>query len=93
MQEKAYQVTIEGDVTGVGFRYSTQREASRHDGLKGYVRNKNARTVECFVQGPAEEVKEMLKWLREGPVSATVREVNAKEVSPREDARSFHIAF
>ncbi len=65
---------MRGRVTGVGFRYATLCEADRHPGLSGYVRNVDHHTVECFVQGPEEEVEALAAWLRVGPPGARVTE-------------------
>ena len=84
MAETAKRVRVHGMVTGVGFRYATLREAARYPGLKGYVRNMDARTVECVLQGPPEEVEAMVRWLQHGPPSARVlsREVADLPVRP-----------
>ncbi len=89
--ERAYRVTIHGRVTGVGFRWSAWREAARHPALKGRIRNADAHTVECIVQGPAPEVAAMLDWLRHGPPGAHVERCDAVPLPPSPDEPPFRI--
>lgn len=66
---------VHGMVQGVGFRYSTQREA-QHLGLKGYVRNMDDGCVEVLACGEAEQVEKLVSWLKAGgPRSARVEKV------------------
>ena len=57
------ELRIKGKVQGVGFRYSTQREALQL-GVTGYARNLDDGGVEVLVCGEAEQV-EKLKALKE----------------------------
>ena len=70
--EKALLVKIEGRVTGVGFRYCAKRQAAEFSGLKGYVRNLGYGEVEVLVQGPENEVEQMVCRLRQGEPPARV---------------------
>ena len=79
---KRVQVVIRGEVQGVGFRMSCQREALRL-GLTGWVRNLWDESVEALFEGPAEAVAAMLAWCHHGPPRA---EVTAVEVTPLGDA-------
>ncbi|MFO7820888.1 MAG: acylphosphatase [Lentisphaeria bacterium] len=88
----AYHVLIHGEVTGVGFRFSAIREARRYEGLRGYIRNQDHATVECLVQGPEPAVSKFVDWLKTGPDSARVRDIDLREVSPRDDLSSFNVA-
>ena len=69
---------IYGRVQGVGFRQYTQREARRR-GVTGWVRNRKDGSVEAILQGPQEAVDTVLKWVRHGPPSATVTDVQVSE--------------
>jgi acylphosphatase len=71
---------IFGRVQGVGFRHYTQREARRR-GVNGWVRNRQDGSVEAILQGSQEAVDAVLKWLRHGPPSATVTDVQVSEGS------------
>ena len=55
------EVLYSGHVQGVGFRYTTQRIASRFD-VVGFVRNLSDRRVQLVVEGRDAEV---LQFLRE----------------------------
>ena len=63
---------VHGVVQGVGFRYSTQREALQL-GLTGYARNLDDGSVEVLACGEAEQVEKLIAWLKAGgPRSASV---------------------
>ena len=70
--EKAFQIIIEGRVTGVGFRYSALDYAEQFSSLKGYIQNVGYGCVEAIIQGDPEDVEKMAAWLRSGPVYARV---------------------
>ena len=91
--EHTYRIVVHGEVTGVGFRFSTVREARRYDGLRGAVRNNGPRTVECVVQGPEPDVSRFIAWLREGPPSARVESAQVSELSHPPDLGAFDITF
>ena len=77
----ARRVWVSGDVQGVGFRYFTKLRA-RELGLSGWVQNLPDGRVEVWVEGPEAPVASMLDWLRSGPPSARVRELEQREVAP-----------
>lgn len=83
-------VVVRGSVQGVGFRWATEREATRL-GLAGSVRNRLDGAVEAEVEGGAAPVDAMLAWLRHGPPSARVDALEARPVEPRGE-RGFRIA-
>ncbi|MBD3245908.1 MAG: acylphosphatase [Candidatus Omnitrophica bacterium] len=63
MSEHARYVTFEGNVQGVGFRYTAQRLAGRHQ-ISGWVRNLCDGRVELFAQGKPEYVRDYLDGIR-----------------------------
>ena len=77
----ARRVWVSGEVQGVGFRYFTRLRA-RELGLCGWVQNLPDGRVEVWVEGPDAVVTEMLAWLRSGPPSARVRELEQREEPP-----------
>ncbi len=93
METMACRVRVQGRVTGVGFRFSALREADRIGGLAGYVRNVGPRTVECVVQGPPERVAAMVAWLRRGPPSAVVLNVQVTDLPVSPDLPPFHMMY
>ena len=56
---------IYGSVQGVGFRYSTQREALQL-GLTGYARNLDDGGVEVLACGEPDQVEKLIAWLKAG---------------------------
>lgn len=70
-EREAFSATIEGRVQGVGFRYSTQRQARRL-GVVGFVQNRPDGTVYVECEGDADAIEQMAQWLRRGPSMARV---------------------
>ncbi len=89
--EKAFHIDISGRVTGVGFRFSALHTAKKFSDLKGWIRNVGYGQVEAFVQGSAEDVDEMVSFLRQGPSMARVDNfsINERPVNPNE--KNFHV--
>ena len=65
---------VSGRVQGVFFRASTASVAHRL-GLRGRARNLPDGNVMVLALGPESKVDELGEWLREGPPSAKVAEV------------------
>ncbi len=89
---KAFHAIVEGEVQGVGFRYSAMREA-RELGVAGWVRNAEDGTVEVWAEGEDAALGEFIAWLKVGPSAAWVREVKLKWDAPKGSYTSFGIAF
>lgn len=68
------QVTYSGQVQGVGFRYTTQTIARRHD-VTGCVRNLPDGRVELVAEGTAAELDRFLAELAE-QMSGHIRSVD-----------------
>ncbi len=81
MAIRAVRVVVRGWVQGVGFRYSTLRQATDL-GLAGWVRNRGDGSVEAWLEGPAADVQKMLEWLAEGPGFAHVAGVSRHDELP-----------
>ena len=69
--QASYRFVVTGRVQGVGFRYSTVREARRL-GLSGWVRNCDDGSVAGHAQGAAVPLDEFHRWLHRGPPTAAV---------------------
>jgi acylphosphatase len=69
-------VRVSGRVQGVGFRYSTERQAYRLR-LTGWVRNLPDGDVEILAEAEETTLQELLEWCRRGPPSARVAKVQA----------------
>ncbi|RUP07828.1 acylphosphatase [Hyphomicrobium sp.] len=70
-------VRIEGRVQGVGYRAWVESTA-RTMALTGWVRNRRDRSVEITLQGPANQVDEMLSLCKQGPPGAHVTKVEIR---------------
>jgi len=62
MQRRVYHFT--GRVQGVGFRYTTQNIALRHN-VQGYVRNLRDGRVELVMEGDEKEMDEIVQTVSE----------------------------
>jgi acylphosphatase len=77
----ARRVVVSGNVQGVFFRDQTRREAHSR-GVAGWVRNCSDGTVEAHFEGDPAAVEELVRWCREGPRHANVREVHVQDAEP-----------
>ena len=71
-------IIVRGRGQGVGFRYSTVREARRL-GLSGWVRNTEDGQVELVADGTHVEIRQLTDWCRSGPPGARVATVRCSE--------------
>lgn len=83
---------VDGRVQGVNFRYYTQRRATEL-GLTGYVRNRWDGTVEAVAEGPQPQLEGLLAFLRVGPRSAFVTEVDIEWMAPTGEFRRFEVRY
>jgi acylphosphatase len=74
-------VVVKGDVQGVFFRDST-RERARSRGVAGWVSNRSDGSVEAVFEGDEDGVESMVRFCREGPRQAEVRDVDVSEEEP-----------
>ncbi len=88
-RERAH-VYISGNVQGVFFRDSTRQKAGEL-GLNGWVKNTPDGRVEALFEGPADAIREMIDWCKEGPSQATVEDVEAEREEPAEDLKGFEV--
>lgn len=56
---------VYGVVQGVGFRYSTQRQAQEL-GVTGYAKNCDDGSVEVVAYGEQQAVEHLLEWIKQG---------------------------
>ena len=68
---KRLEITVQGAVQGVNFRYRTEQEA-RKLGLTGRVWNDPDGTVGIVAEGPTDKLDVLLAWAAEGPDRARV---------------------
>ncbi len=89
---EAWHVTVTGRVQGVGFRFSTFRQA-KLTGVNGWVRNAFDGSVEVFVQGENLPVARFLQWLSQGPPLSHVTGLVKMPAAVDENCRDFEITF
>jgi acylphosphatase len=83
-------VLISGIVQGVFFRAYT-RDAARHAGVSGWVRNLPDGRVEAAFEGLPDDVKEVIDWCWKGSPGSRVDKVDVIEENPKGDSGDFAI--
>jgi acylphosphatase len=84
------QAVVRGRVQGVGFRDATWREGRRL-GLLGWVQNRLDGTVEVVAEGDEASLRELERFLRQGPRMARVAGVDVAFEDPRGDLGPFEV--
>ncbi len=74
-------ITISGDVQGVGFRYATKKTANSL-GIKGYVKNLSNGSVYVEAEADEKNLIQFIRWLHEGPSHARVHKVDTEDADP-----------
>jgi acylphosphatase len=83
------QVVVSGRVQGVFYRRSCQRAADAA-GVTGWVANRTDGSVEAMLEGPADAVDEVLRWMGTGPRGAKVTHLEVRDRPPT-GARRFEV--
>jgi acylphosphatase len=84
------QVFYEGNVQGVGFRWTVRRIATGFD-LTGWVRNLDDGRVELQVSGDESEVAEFLDAIKNSELSSHIRRQEQTRLEARPQTRGFEI--
>ncbi len=71
-------ITIQGRVQGVGFRFSA-RNAARLYGVTGFVKNLPDGSVYIEAEGPEYNINLFLDWCNQGPSHATVNRMDVSD--------------
>ena len=82
-------VVAHGRVQGVFFRDS-MRERAQSIGVAGWVTNRPDGAVEAVLEGDADKVESMVRWMQEGPRRAEVDRVDVDDEEP-EGLEGFHV--
>lgn len=77
-KRKAYQISINGRVQNVGFRFHTQDQALKL-GISGYVKNMPDGSVYIEAEGSETSLNEFLSWCHKGPSWARVFDIKITE--------------
>ena len=85
-------IVISGMVQGVGFRYFVQHHA-RQLGLTGWVRNLPDGKVEIMAEGNRDFVESFIVYVRRGPHSAVVSNVEVRWKEPGDEFEDFDITY
>jgi acylphosphatase len=83
---------VTGVVQGVNFRAHTQRHATRLY-LAGWVRNLHDGSVEVVAEGQRERLQSLADFLRAGPPSAVVSDLNLAWEPYTGEFSSFDVRF
>jgi acylphosphatase len=86
----AIQVFYDGNVQGVGFRWSVRNIAKGFD-LTGWIRNLIDGRVEMRVSGEEDEVRAFLKAIMESELRAHIRKQSETQLDALVEARGFEI--
>jgi acylphosphatase len=89
MADARRKVVVHGNVQGVFFRDSTEKEA-RSRGVAGWVRNRDDGTVEAVFEGDQDAVEALVEFCRSGPSRADVERVEVEE-EQREGLGGFEV--
>lgn len=74
---KHLHLIIHGNVQGVGFRWSTMREAQKLR-LVGWVKNKSDGTVEVVAEGEEGALNKLKEWCEKGAFMTYVERISSK---------------
>lgn len=74
-----YEITVNGRVQGVGYRYFVHRKATEM-GITGWVKNLVDGSVIIVVQGIEQELKTFIDYLYIGPTRARVDRISANKM-------------
>jgi acylphosphatase len=86
------QVFYEGNVQGVGFRWSVRHAAKGFD-LTGWVRNLRDGRVELQVTGEEDEVRAFLDRIAQGELHSLIHKQTEKKLDEAVAARGFEIRY
>jgi acylphosphatase len=86
------EITVNGLVQGVGFRYYIMRQAQVL-GLKGFAKNLFTGEVYTIVEGERGMIEEFIKLIKAGPSHAHVKNCRVDWSDSKEEFTTFEIRF
>lgn len=89
--QTAKHITFSGDVQGVGFRFTAQRIANRHQ-LTGFVRNSPDGSVAMLLQGKPEDINKCIYEIKLA-FAGSIRQTQIEEKTPNTKYTDFRITL
>ena len=86
------EITVNGLVQGVGFRYHILRQAQNLD-LKGFVKNLFTGEVYILAEGERSMIEEIIKLTKTGPSHAHVKNCRVEWSNSTDEFTTFEIRF
>ncbi len=86
------QVLFEGNVQGVGFRYTVRHIAKGFD-VTGWVKNLRDGRVEMQVKGAEDEVNAFLDAIQQSELRSHIRKYETKSLPDTAAMRGFEIRY
>ena len=83
---------VSGDVQGVFYRVNA-RHFAKELGLTGWVRNLEDGRVELVAEGLESELKEFIKLLERGPITAHVEETAVEWTASENEFKDFKVLY
>ncbi|MBB1080113.1 acylphosphatase [Limosilactobacillus sp. STM2_1] len=85
------QLRITGRVQGVGFRWSVYQLANQLH-INGIVKNQKDGSVYCELQGPVDDIRQMINKIKQGPTPyARIKTIDIKTGKVKNYQNSFRI--
>lgn len=91
MEKTAKHIIFSGQVQGVGFRFTSQRIASRYQ-VTGMVRNLPDGTVELIIQGRPTEINNCIKDIQ-NTLKDYIQSKREEDIEPSDEYTDFRILF
>ena len=88
MSAQRLRAVVRGEVQGVGFRWSVQRQAGEL-GLTGYAENLPDGSVRVEAEGDADRLDQLEAYLRQGPRWAEVESLDVQRAPAPGEFRGF----
>jgi acylphosphatase len=88
MSAQRLRAVVRGEVQGVGFRWSVQRQAGEL-GLTGYAENLPDGSVQVEAEGDPDRLDQLEAYLRQGPRWAEVESLDIQRAPATGEFRGF----
>jgi acylphosphatase len=88
MSAQRLRAVVKGEVQGVGFRWSVQRQAGEL-GLTGYAENLPDGSVRVEAEGDPNRLDQLEAYLRQGPRWAEVESLDVRRAPATGEFRGF----